>query len=205
MARRRRRMTGARATAFAGGEIQGKSTGWESLLNADLPVVQSTAFPTSAFVAGNDTTRFVTLVPINVTRGNVTLLRVRGQLATFFELEQLKGTETAWRSLMMLQLVPARDGAILADAVLSAANAADLESNRILWRHTFWPESTDFVVFDIDDIIVSKGIEVDVKSKRRFDRATWALVLSLTSTTASQDDHFFAGNLRGYFKSGDAL
>ena len=48
-------------------------------------------------------------------------------------------------------------------------------------------------------------VEVDIKSKRRFDRALWALVLSLTSETTSQNDHFTAIDLRGYFKAADAL
>jgi len=106
---------------------------------------------------------------------------------------------------MMMQLMPARDGAVLTDSCLAANNAADLESNRILWRHQFWPATTDAITFDVQPVSVAHMVEVDIKSKRRFDRALWALVLSLTSETTSQNDHFTAIDLRGYFKAADAL
>jgi len=194
-----------RASAFAPGEVGGKSTGWESLSNADLPALLTVALPTVAQVSGADTNRFATLVPINVTRGNVTLLRMRGQMSIFFNQTILAQAEQHWRVNMMIQLAPARDGNLLTDSILSAANAADLESNRILWRHTFYPASTDSITFDIQPVITNMGIDIDIKSKRRWDRATWALVLSCVSLTTGQDDHFISSNLRGYFKSGDAL
>ncbi len=208
MARRgrvRNRTRRTAASAFASGEVGGKSTGWESIFNQDIPQTLTAAFPTTAQISGADTNRFVTLVPVNVTRGTVTMMRVRGQMAVFFELASLASTENDWRVNVMLQLAPARDGSVLTDSVLSAANAADLESNRILWRHTFWPETTDAATFDINPVAFSKGIDIDIKSKRRWDRANWALVLSVVSLTTSQIEHFIGGNMRAYFKAGDAL
>ncbi len=212
MAHRRRnfRSTSKKgATAFApSASRDGRTLGWESLSGPAVPpVIQSTVFNVSSLLVGSVNTRFVTLVPQNLTRGTITLERIRGHLAFYWDqANDLAVDLDRWPIMVGIQLVPLRDGAIQNPSVLSMRNAGDLESNRILWRRTYMP--------DTGTTITSPGaiertgcrynnIEIDVKSRRRFDRATWALVMSMDIDVDSVA--LASLELRGLFRSSDGL
>ncbi len=214
MARARRRRGSAmskKAGAFAPSMSGGRSIGWESLsvdyAYDDLP----TMFPSVAAVVGGRTRRFVSLLPANVTRGVVTLERLRMQCSWWGEIGNYDGA-TQGDNLAHpcnIQLVPIQDGAIALDSVLSPRNAADQESNRIIWRHVFWPDfSGDPIGTAVEALRVFQHrapLEFDVKSKRRFDRAVWALIFVVEYSTLNEV--MFRGNLdiRALFRSSDGV
>jgi len=150
----------------------------------------------------------VSLVPVNVLRGPVSLLRIRGSLDVFFLESETTADFDNWRVQLGIQLVPARNGVVDIAATLSLNNAADQESNRILWQRVYYPKPTTTITAPgAVEMFASnyKGQEVDVKVKRRFDRATWALVLSMDVNIDAEALHAVGGTLRGLFRASDAL
>lgn len=148
------------------------------------------------------------MVPVNVTRGVVTLERVRGTIEIYFDVAELTSNLDNWFVHMSLQLVPARDGAVDAASALSCNNAADQESNRIIWQRLYTPDTGGTITSPGPlerHTSVFSGQEVDVKSKRRFDRSTWALALVYVCDNVADGIHLFQGNMRALFRSSDSL
>ena len=136
MARFRRRRTGVGtkpASAFAGGEgARGKSLQWEYIFDQPVPVPISTAIASNVRTTGTIQTRIVSLIPVNVTQGVVTLERIRGHLEIYFNEAELIADFDNWFVHMQIQIVPARNGVMAAIQALSPGNAADQESNKIV-------------------------------------------------------------------------
>lgn len=187
----------------------GRTLAWESLkteffvdqMTNILPVIDSTA-------AGIDV-RFVSLIPINVTRGAVTLTRIVGAIRIFFndlDIGAAGGTIDACLP-MNIQLVPARNGVLEVGAVLDPRNSADAESNRIIWRGTYTPEgsTSGFLLNTVRMYGSHEPSKIDIKSQRRFDRATWGLILAASFETADFFNLRSVVDLRGLFKSADGL
>ncbi len=194
------------APSRAGG---GRTLTWESIASALAPVAVSTAFPTSSLLVGSVNTRFVTMIPQNLTRGVITLERIRGHVAFFWnQAADLAVDLDRWFIKAWIQLVPLRDGAIQNPAVLSSRNAGDLESNRFIWLRHYLP-STGTTITSPGAIertgSVTNYIPVDVKSKRRFDRATWALLLGVDIDNDAIASTLVSFDLRGLFKAVDGL
>ncbi len=165
------------------------------------------AFPNLAHSAGPIETRFATLIPQNVTRGVVTLERVRGDAYVWFDEAQLTLSLARWTVLLSMQLVPIRDGNIVNLSVLSSRNTGDLESNRFIWRRTYSPQRGTPIILGAQsfDPGYSQSGELDIKSKRRFDRALWALILVVDVDATAAGLHIISMNLRGLFRASDGL
>lgn len=207
--RRRSGMRGRPASAFAPAEDRkGKGLQWESVLNLQTPQPITTQFPTVVRTVGSFQTRLATLIPANVTRGTVTMERVRGSVNIFFDPAELLADFANWSVFVTLQLVTVQSGAILPGAALSPRNAADQESNKIIWQRLYYPAVGATITgpggleFSPDNFA---AIEVDIKVKRRFDRATWALALVIECETGAAVLHFMSGHLRGLFRASDGL
>lgn len=195
------------AGAFAGAERGGKAIQWESLLDKQSPVQLDVFFPTLVrSVAGIDT-RMVSVIPINTLQAPVTLLRVRGALNVFFLESQLSVSFIRWPVSVQLQLVGARDGQVDVQQILSPGNAADQESNRIVWQRDYYPAAGTTLSSPIGELTQSDyaGIEVDIKVKRRFDRATWMLALVLEGEANANTFHQIGGRLRALFKTSSGI
>ena len=196
------------ATAFAGGTTSGgKSIGWESILNDVEPQDYNNFLPTLVRTsAGNIQTRAVSLIPINVTRGVVTMLRVRGRLACYFDVDELTSNVSNWFVHYSIQLVPARNGVFQTAAVLTPTNSADQESNRIIWQRVYYPQSGGTITapgpFEMHD---SAHSEVDVKVKRKWDRANWDLMLVADIEAGAGFRHLTCGYMRALFSTADGI
>ncbi len=105
-----------------------------------------------------------------------------------------------------LQMLPVRAGAFDFGSALSVNNAADLESNRIIWKRSYYPADQVVLTLAAEDLhpgAVSIDTNVDIKSQRRFDRATWGI--ALLAEAVNMDEKFFAGNLRALFATSDGI
>ncbi len=208
--RQRRPGLGKRpASAFAPSEDRkGKGIQWESILNIATPQALDVVCPTTVRTVGLFQTRIVTMIPPNVTRGTVTVERIRGNLQVYFNSTELASSLANWFVFASIQLVMVQDGGILSGAALSPGNAADQESNKTMWNRLYYPRAGTTItspgaveVHESDHV----HLEVDVKVKRRFDRATWALALVLEAETTAMTLHLMGGTLRGLFRSSDGL
>ena len=136
MARRRRRMGLSKpASAFAPAQgASGKTIAWKALAVDFFPISLDNAFPVVAAVATGRTLRFRTLIPENVTRGTVTLERIRSEVLAWWLGILIDGATEEQHTVIPvnIQLVPVARGAISLDSVLNPRDAADLESNRII-------------------------------------------------------------------------
>lgn len=199
------------ASAFApaqGGS--GKTIAWESLAVNFVPEPLPTTFPNAAAVVAGSTLRFRVLLPENVTRGTVTLERVRGQVQVYWDADVLDAA--AQRANMPvgmnIQLVPIQNGVVALDSVLDPSNSADLESNRIIWRQTYYPDFANENGTAYDGIRAYQcrdNYNIDIKSRRRFDRATWSLIMTVTYPTVLETEVDAAVDLRALFRSGDGV
>lgn len=208
--RRRRRMNRKSATAFAPAERRGKVTAWEAIAGDHFFNQASSAFPNIAYAVAAEDIRYRVLIPANVTRGAVTLTRVRGDIAIAFNkvnIDAAGGQALAVLPIVM-QLVPVRNGNIVDDAVLDPSNAADLESNRIIWRRTYVADMTSDIPGTMNAVRVrnQRGpAEVDIKNKRKFDRATWALILTINFNTVEVFNLRLMTDLRALFATTDGV
>ncbi len=207
--RRSRRTVGNRpATAFAPGEKGGKTIAWESLYQQFVPVALATAFPLTVRTTGANDTIAVAVIPGSVTRGTVTLERVRGQMEVYFSSTELAAALANWPVVISLQVVQLVGGSIKASSSLSPMNAADQESNKIIWQRTYYPRAGTTITspggLEVHESSYV-GIEVDIKVKRRFDRATWALALVCEAEAGAQLLHLTSGFLRALFRTGDGI
>lgn len=197
------------ASAFAPGTGRdGKTVQWEYILDNPIPEPISTFMPTAIRSVGAIDTKSRALVPANVLRGTVTLERIRGCLEVYFSSVELASSLDNWFVHMQIQLVPLRDGDANDAAVLSPSNAADQESNKIVWQRVYYPRagttitSTGALEMHESNYV---GIKVDVKVKRRFDRATWALILVADCESNAFPLHLMAGQMRALFRAADGL
>lgn len=221
MARRRRfgvrrgsSSVGRGPSRFAGGRsADGRTKEWISLSGNNGWEVLNTALPTNV-VIGADTIRFVTLLPANIAAGGeVTLLRIVGDLyvASFAAFAAsgvgaFHSTPTTDFMSMSIQLVPTLHGATGPDT-LDMLNTSDLDSSNILWRKYYAPGYTNSSVLGPTILTGgndAKGVAhplhvMDVRVKRRFDRSSFALVLNATTVTLQEEDWAIAFNFRGLF------
>lgn len=193
------------APAVGGG---GKTIAWEALSVFFAPQNLPTSFPTVAAVVAGQTLRFVSLIPENVTRGTVTLERIRGSIYTHWASSIIDsgGQRIHLPVPYTIQLVPVQNGVVALDSVLDGRNAADLESNRIIWRGVIYPDLNTADGSAIDGIrVYSHVIELDIKSRRRFDRATWALVFAVSFDTVQEVLVFTGSDMRALFRTADGI
>jgi len=158
-------------------------------------------------------TRAMILIPLNEARGTVTLLRVRGYLAMrnnvggegFAVPASARNSTLHW----MLQLVP-RDPDLVTtpqgSQLLSGNKAPDQESNRIIMQWVSVPDQYAHFATPETELQFMWGREIDVKTKRRFLRAQWALCLSITAPVAAFDElNRIYANLRMLFRADDGI
>lgn len=216
MARHRRRARRGTlnhpATAFAGKVAGGRSIQWESLAVAYDMNALTAQYPTVSVTAAGLTTRFRTLIPVNVLGGPVTMLRVRGNVLTSFQEGDIAaaGGQAKVGVAMSIQLVPVRDGAIVDDSILDMRNAADLESNRILWRDTAWVDGNISdgggagILVNAVRVYMTRLV-IDIKVKRRWDRASWALVMAETYNSVAEAAVNQSIEMRALFQTADGI
>jgi len=186
----------------------GQSIGWESIFGGTVPDDIDNVLSTDVRSTGAFNTRALTLIPINVTRGIVTMLRVRGELDIYFLSSELAAAFVNWPVHLSIQLVPARNGVFEAGAILSPQNSADQESNRTLWQRVYMPDTGTTITgpgaveYHTSD---KKGLEVDIKVKRRWDRAEWALMLVGEVEGVAIGLHQLSGYMRALFAAGDGV
>lgn len=211
MARRRRQRRGTLskpAGAFAPAVKGGRTIAWESINLTTTPIVISGAFPTLAFTTGLIATRFVTLIPENVLRGPITLERVRGQIHVWHGVTESAADLANWPIKISMQLAPLTAGVIQNSAILSSRNSADLESNRFIWKRDYYPRTGTSITAPgaLEKLSSEDHSEIDIKSRRRFDRATWALILTCDCDTSVQSiGTLVAINLRALFRTPDGV
>ncbi len=207
MARRRaghfRRAPQRGPSAFASTQLAGgKSLTWESLVAATTPVAINNFATNSG--PGGATQRIRTILPVNVLRGAVTLERIRGYIAIWFsDADSVAAVD--WFVDVSLQLFPARGGNIDLNSMLSSTDAADLESNRFVWRKTYLAPQPLVAAATYQLGTVNTLYELDIKSRRRFDRSNWGLGLVFQASINSNTEHFVRADLRGLFRASDAL
>lgn len=213
MARRGRRTRTLRkpASAFAAGVGSGGRTlAWEALDTNQRPVFLVTQFPNLAFTAGGFDIRYTVLVPVNLLRGAVTVVRIRGQVVCYFDQLIIAGTngDNAAFIAMQIQLVPIANGVIQDTMVKSPLNAADLESNAIMWRRSYTPafSNANGELIDGQRVFHQHQVtELDVKVQRRFDRANFALIMVVATDGAADSVHRCGLDVRALFKAPDGL
>lgn len=204
------------APAYAG---RGRTLTWEGLANnvcgdSIRDVLPNTAYTTVIPCQGinqNFSVIYSVLMPGNLTRGVVTLERIRGSIQLFRELPTTSANFRYQTPIpMLIQLAPINEAAVpLASAILTQRLIAHVEDQRIIWKHEAYPhpfsntgsENTARVPW------FPHGYELDVKVRRRFNRARWALVFSATVETVLLDNELdmFYYHLRGLFRAPDAL
>ena len=182
--------------------------GWEDVLDSRIPSDFDVFFTNNVRTVGVNTVRFSTLIPQNVTRGVVTLLRTRGVLDVYFDSVRMAASQNDWPMSIQMQLVPVQNGAIVATSILTPTNSADQESNRIIWQRTYMPRAGTTITrpgaLEVHESSYI-GQEVDIKSKRRWDRANWALILVGETATLAIAAHQVSGQFRGLFKAADGV
>lgn len=199
---RRRRMNRAPSAFAPGRGAGGRTIAWESIFLQPNPARCDVVFPNATAAADLN---FVTVMPQNVTRGSVTLERVRGSMRIWWQENALLDLADLYVGLS-LQLVNIKGGLIAIRAPLSVTDTADLESNRIIWQRAYYPANQVVLTLAAEELhpgALATDVEIDIKSRRRFDRATWALILTINTTNLVEK--FCAGNLRALFRSADGL
>jgi len=197
------------AGPFAPAVRNGRALTWESLGQTQTPVDLPGQFVNNAFDAGIFRIRYAVLLPQNVTRGVVTLVRLRGSLVVYFpvaDISQGTGPQSTFMETN-IQLVPIANGVIQDEMILNPLNAADLESNRIIWRQNYTMEARADGALIASQRFYSQHekTEVDVKSKRRFDRALFALVIVVAYPIIDETSIRVGMGWRGLFLAADGL
>ena len=213
MARFRRRGTGRTrgrpAGPFATSVKNGRARSWESLSNSYNFLAWNVVFPNNALVVAGNLVNYRVLTPINVTRGVVTVQRIRGTLAMLWRTAEINGAggPNVISAPVNIQLVPARNGAIVDSAVLDPKNSADVESNRILWRkNMMFDTGSGDVGFAVDGGRFLMGVEeVDVKVSRRYDVSEWALIAAINYDAVSIALNLGMLELRALYLATDGL
>lgn len=167
----------------------GRSLSWEALATTTDLENLTLQFINAAVVAGGFTSRFRVLIPVNVSRGPITLLRIRGRMLTTWTETMLAAASGTERVAVPynIQLVNIRNGAIDPSGVLDPRSGADMESNRIIWRYTAYPTFGARGGVNVGATnVFTETYDIDVKVKRRFDRATWALIMCVSYDSADE-------------------
>lgn len=207
---RRRRMSGQKASAFAPGMKSGRTLTWEELVLETTADSHSVVFNNLAFAAGGFDVRYRVLIPPNVLRGVVTLERTKISWDTYFLDIAIDAAGEGFRTSMpwLLCLTPVRDGAIQDAAVLDPRNAADLENNAIIARglrlpNLSTPDGTTFLGARHYD--GKNPVDIDVKSKRRFARDQWALILVTSVGGGTTTEYRHNLDIRALFRAADGV
>lgn len=182
MARRRffrgRRRVARRPSRFAPARAgYGRYRSWEQLQITPIFEFPDTKLPFVFDSPAGVTTRGVPLLPQNLVRGVVTLLRMRGHIAVHFS--TATALDVGGYYAETIQLIPTRGGDISTASALNPTNAADLESDAIIWRRTCTARQgtgPGLVAFlDSRPMMIDDFDIRGIKSKRTFDRAQYAL------------------------------
>lgn len=233
--RRRGFSVGRKPSQFASGRARdGRAVAWESIGgNFGFQSLGNEFVNTTYNIVGppqySQHTRIA--VPTNLTRGQLTLERVRGYSKFYLlqDIDEPTGQQyyppnmivdgngstvgVLWESL---QLVPTINGlldfTINDNPVLQIANAASQSSNRIIWQRTHHLKlggPIPVAALDMWEYMPSTGNEeIDVKTRRRFDREQWTLIHSVEvpiveAVAALQVQCSF--NMRAIFRSYDSV
>jgi len=211
-----------RATAFAPAKSGGGNLSWEAAGTTCWSTITNVfGLATSTYNISCDgqqtayNTFGLVLIPINETRGTVSLLRVRGYLGTHLAGSPGNGAELREHTVhYILQLVPKLRHATAPslpdqEQLLSGNLADDQESIRIIHQWVAFPAGEHGLTVTSDGAGQPAETywwrEVDVKSKRRFNRAEYALVLSATIRSNVADLINAYANLRMLFRADDGL
>lgn len=213
MARPRRRRAGVgnkKASAFAPGTKGGRALSWESISLDSTTRIHSDVFNVLAFTAAGSDVRYQVLIPPNVLRGVITLERMKIEWDTYFRSGPIAlAIPNAFTSIPWnIQLVPVRDGTIDDTAVLDPRNRADIENNAIIARGMRTPLLTDTAgatVGAVRSFNCRQPVSMDIKSKRRFDRATWALIHVCSSPAGLTADWLHNIDIRALFLAPDGV
>lgn len=197
-----------KASAFAPSQKGGRTLSWESLAKDTVGGDHNLVFNNLAFTAGGSDIRYLVLLPPNVLRGTLTLVRTKITWETWWGAVAI-GTGAGSRLARMpwnMQLVPVRDGAIQDAAVLDPDNAADDENNAIIARGLRFAElGQEGTLNSLERVPTRQPIFYDVKSQRRFDRSLWALILVTTALAGTTSDMLHALDVRALFKAPDGV
>ncbi len=182
---------------------------WEALTTTQTPVTADVQFNVLAFVAGIFSVKYLVLMPENLTRGTVTLMRIRGSFTSYFQVIGLASAGASAEAFIAasIQLVPLANGVIQDTAVLNTLNSADSESNRILWRRNYSPVMIENggTINAIRYMHQKQTTEVDVKVKRRFDRSRYALIWVIAISTSATLETLIGVDARALFLAADGL
>lgn len=208
-------------SAFAQSKSGGGNLTWEAAGSTCWSIVSNTmSLVTTSYniVCNGDDQAYTTfglvLIPINETRGTVTLHRVRGFLGwTRDARPDNEAEDREHTGHFILQLVPKLRHAVSPstpdqEQLLSGNLADDQESIRIIHQWVAYPAGEHGIMVNGDAVNSNKSAwfrEVDVKSKRRFNRAEYALVLSCTLRSNVADIARYYANLRMLFRADDGL
>lgn len=196
------------ASAFASSMQAGRSLSWEALVLGHVFESFTLAFNNVAYTSGGRDIRYAVLVPANVSRGAVTLERMKVQFALWILRSGLNSSAATQSVPFHIALTPVQNGNIVDEAVLNPVNTADTESNRIIWRHTYTVAHGEPVALaalgDFNDFHGNDQVW-DVKSRRRFERANWALILTTSVSTIRQPDYGMTTDIRALFRAPDGL
>jgi len=211
------------ASAFAPARIGGGHLNWEAAgttcwdqLRVAFPLL-GPAYTVACIDGGNVayTTQGLVLIPINENRGTVTLLRVRGFLGCERNADNQSTTPTLRDDTVhfILQLVPKERlviGGVDGDQLLSGNLAADMENNRIIMQWVAPPGGEYATPYNASAAAAGGSAmwfrEIDVRTKRRFNRPEWALVLSATTTDPSGfEKNLVYANFRMLFRADDGI
>jgi len=106
-----------------------------------------------------------------------------------------------------IQLVPARNGGIVDSAVLDPTNSADVESNRIMYRHTVYINGNadqNGLQIQLNRYYVT-NVEIDVKVSRRYDISEWALIAVIDADAVDIATNIAALEMRALYLTTDGL
>jgi len=206
---KRRRNVGRPAGPFATAVKGGRARSWESLAAQYVYDEWSDNWPVTGIVLGADLVNFRVLTPINVTRGVVTLQRIRGTMGLAWNVPGIAGSGGRGfaTAAFNIQLMPARGGVILDSSVLDPTNAADQESNRILWRQTALldPGSDETGILLNGDRFFLNTYDIDVKVSRRYDVSEWALVMAIKYDAAEIANNLAMLEMRALYLATDGV
>jgi len=175
---------------FAGSKRGARTLEWINLSGLTLPDTINVALP-GLHTIGAKEIRSVAILPENIASGGeVTLQRIVGSLAVYQAQNSLAQKQVLVTNMMSMsiQLVQVQHGQIDTASILDSQNASDLDSQNFLWRRDY---HAGHVITDVVPAIAFLGaddergfidprVEIDVRSKRRFDRSQWALHLCAT-------------------------
>lgn len=204
MARRRfqrSRRLNRSPSAFAPGRLPGgRALTWESLIAPEVPQTLDTWSVSNTNIVDQ---RLRAILPANVTRGVVTIERIRGFVQIWFEDVAVDAAIANWTVDCSIQVIGARAGSIDLGASLDSTSAFDLESNKFMWRASYSAPVPSLAANLHRTQQNVPTVEIDVKSRRRVDRATWGVAFTLQASAASRAAHKIRVDLRALLRASD--